>query len=221
MVDDYVDTMCLSFMIKPNFKDIMFNDFKTGVVNGVRRKWKCRNLKNPKTKRKIYLKGNNSLFFYYKSYDIFYKRTYSFTGGYGNYSMLYSHYKYRDDYIYIHIQHNAIKGKNADTIYDDVLILLKSIGIDLKMLQIERKINRIDYKRDFECEYNSIVEKQASLSIMSKLPTGVRGVNLETYETAIKYKPISSCGIEIIVYFKDEQLKKLKKKRNKDKYKRI
>ena len=89
------------------------------------------------------------------------------------------------------------------------------------MLQIERKINRIDYKRDFECEYNSIVEKQASLSIMSKLPTGVRGVNLETYETAIKYKPISSCGIEIIVYFKDEQLKKLKKKRNKDKYKRI
>ena len=221
MIDDYVDTICLHFMIKNEFKDTICNDFKNGIVNGVHKKWKCRKLKNPKTKRKIYLKGNNSLFFYYKGYDIFYKRTYSFSGRYDNYSMLYSHYKYRDDYIYIHLQHNTIKGKNADTIYNDVLMLLKSIGIDLEMLQIERKINRIDYKRDFECEYNSIVEKQASLSIMSKLPTGVRGVNLETYETAIKYKPISSCGIEIIVYFKDEQLKKLKKKRNKDKYKRI
>ena len=47
---------------------------------------------------------------------------------------------------------------------------------------------------------------------MSKLPTSARGVNLETYETAIKYKPKSSNGIEIIVYFKDEQLKKHKKK---------
>lgn len=56
---------------------------------------------------------------------------------------------------------------------------------------------------------------------MNKLPTGVRGVNLETYETAIKYKSTSWCGIEIIVYFKDEQLKNQKKKRNKDKYKRI
>lgn len=213
--------MCLHFMIKPEFKDRIFNDFKNGIVNGVRRKWKRKKLKNPKAKRKIHLTGNNSLFFYYKGYDIFYKKIYSFSGRYGNYSVYYTHYKYRDDYIYIHLQHNAIKGKNADTIYDDVLILLESIGIDLEMLQIERKINRIDYKRDSECEYNSLAEKQASLDIMSKLPAGVRGVNLEKYETAIKYKPTSSCGIEIIVYFKDEQLKNQKKKRNKDKCKRI
>lgn len=211
IVDDYVDTMCLHFMIKPEFKDVIFNDFKNGIVNGVHRKWKRKRLKNPKVKGKIHLTGNNSLFFYYKGYDIFYKRTYSFSGRYGNYSVYYTHYKYRDDYIYIHLQHNAIKGKNVDIIYENVLMLLKNIGIDSETLQIERKINRMDYKRDFECETYSIAEKQASLDIMSKLPTGVRGVNLETYETAIKYKPTSSCGIEIIVYFKDEQLKKQKK----------
>lgn len=149
---------------------------------------------------------------FYANYDKFYYKSYSFSGRYSNYSLLYSHYKYRDDYVYIHLQHNAIKGKDADTIYTDVLMLVESIGINLEMLQIDRKINRIDYKRDFECELYPAVEKQASLSIMSKLPTGVRGVNLETYETAIKYKPKSSCGIEIIVYFKDEQLKKQKKK---------
>jgi len=210
IVDDYVDTMCIHFMIKPDFKDIVFNDFKSGIINGVRRKWKCRMLKKPKQKQVRFTGICASRF--YANYDKFYYKNYSFSGGYGNYSLLYSHYKYRDDYVYIHLQHNAIKGKDADTIYTDVLMLVESIGIDLEMLQIDRKINRIDYKRDFECELYPAVEKQASLSIMSKLPTGVRGVNLETYETAIKYKPKSSCGIEIIVYFKDEQLKKQKKK---------
>ena len=197
-------------MIKPNFKDIVFDDFKNGVVNGVRKKWKCRMLKKPKQNQLRFTGICSSRF--YANYDKFYYKKYSFSGCYGNYSLFYSHCKYRDDYIYIHLQHKAIKGKNADTIYADVLMRLESIGIDLETLQIERKLNPIDYERDFECELYSIVEKQASLSIMSKLPTGVRGVNLETYETAIKYKPKSSCGIEIIVYFKDEQLKKQKKK---------
>lgn len=197
-------------MIKPNFKDIVFDDFKNGVVHSVRRKWKRRKLKKPKQKQLRFTGICASRF--YANYDKFYYKRYSFSGYYGNYSLFYSHYKYIDDYIYIHLQHNAIKGKTADSIYDDVLILLESIGIDLGMLQIDRKINRIDYKRDFECELYSIAEKQAILSVMSKLPTSARGVNLETYETAIKYKPKSSSGIEIIVYFKDEQLKKHKKK---------
>ena len=197
-------------MVKPNFKDIVFDEFKSGIVNGIHRKWKRKKIKKPKQNQLKFTGICASRFF--ADYDKFYYKTYSFTGRYDNYSLLYSHYKYRDDYIYIHLQHNAIKGKTADTIYDDVLMLLESIGIDLEMLQIDRKINRIDYKRDFECELYSPAEKQASLSIMSKLPTGVRGVNLEIYETAIKYKPKSSNGIEIIVYFKEEQLKTQKRK---------
>ena len=210
IVDNYVDTMCLQFCVKPIYKDILFNDFKSGIIDGVHRKWKRKNLKKSKQKKLKFTGICASRF--YANYDKFYYKRYSFSGCYGNYSLLYSHYKYRDDYIYIHLQHNAIKGKTADAIYDNVLTLVESIGIDLEMLQVDRKINRIDYKRDFECELCSIAEKQAILSIMSKLPTGVRGVNLETYETAIKYKPKSSNGIEIIVYFKDEQLKKHKRK---------
>ena len=210
IVDNYVDTMCLQFMVKPNFKDIVFDDFKNGVVNGVHRKWKRKKLKKPKHNYLRFTGICASRF--YANYDKFFYKRYSFSGYYGNYSLFYSHYKYRDDYIYIHLQHYAIKGQTADAIYDDVLMLVESIGIDLEMLQVDRKINRIDYKRDFECELCSIAEKQAILSIMSKLPTSARGVNLETYETAIKYKPKSSNGIEIIVYFKDEQLKKHKKK---------
>lgn len=202
--------MCLQFCVKPIYKDILFNDFKSGIIDGVRRKWKRKNLKKSKQKKLKFTGICASRF--YANYDKFYYKRYSFSGCYGDYSLLYSHYKYRDDYIYIHLQHNAIKGKTADAIYDNVLTLVESIGIDLEMLQIDRKINRIDYKRDFECELCSMVEKQAILSVMNKLPTGVRGVNLETYETAIKYKPKSSSGIEIIVYFKDEQLKKHKKK---------
>ena len=202
--------MCLQFCVKPIYKDILFNDFKSGIIDGVRRKWKRKNLKKSKQKKLKFTGICASRF--YANYDKFYYKRYSFSGCYGYYSLFYSHYKYRDDYIYIHLQHNAIKGKTANAIYDDVLMLLESIGINLETLQINRNINRIDYKRDFECELHSIEEKQAILSIMSRLATGVRGVNLETYETAIKYKPKSSSGIEIVIYFKDEQLKKHKKK---------
>lgn len=204
--------MTLQFKVKLEYQDILFNNFKNGVVYGVRRKWKRKKLKKPKISKKCYFKGNNSLYFYYPSYDIFYKRPYKFTGRYSAYSLYYCHYKYRDDYIYIHLQHNAIEGKDTDSIYDDVLMLVDGIGIGLEMLQINREINRIDYKRDFECELYPVAEKQASLCIMGKLPAEVRGIQKETYKTAIKYKPKSSCGIEIIVYFKDEQLKKQKKK---------
>lgn len=197
-------------MIKPEFKDIVFNDFKRGIVNNVHRKWKYRKLKKSKLKKLKFTGIRLSRF--YAGYDKFYYKSYFFSGSYGNYSLFYSHYKYRDDYIYIHTQHNAIKGKTADIIYSNILILLESIGIDLKTLQIDRKINRIDYKRDFKCELNPVIEKQAILSIMSKLPTGIRGVKLDKYETAIKYKPKSSNGIEIIVYFKGEQLRKCKKR---------
>lgn len=210
MVYYYVDTICFQFMIKPEFKDMVFDDFKCGVVNNVHKKWKCQKLRKSKLKRLKFTGIKLSRF--YANYDKFYYRPYSFSGHYGNYSLFYSHYKYRDDYIYIHIQHEEIKGKTAEMMYSNILTLLESIGIDLKTLQIDRKINRIDYKRDFECELNPAVEKQAVLSIMSKLPTGVRGIKLDKYETAIKYKPKSSNGIEIIIYFKGEQLKKNKKR---------
>lgn len=86
-------------------------------------------------------------------------------------------------------------------------MLLESIGIDLEILEIKRILNRIDYKHDFECEFNPINEKKASLNIMQKLPTCRHMVKKKIYDYAIDYQSTSSCGIEIVVYFKDEQLK--------------
>lgn len=154
----------------------------------------------------------NCLYFYFKGYDKFYYYKYPFTGSYGSYSLDYCHYKYRDDYILVHIQHNIIANQNSEEIYQDVICFLENIGINLKMLEISNKLNRIDLKRDFECDYKPIIEKIASLNVMDKLPTHIRGVKKRTFDYAIMYQPKSSCGIEIIVYFKDEQLKSLKKK---------
>lgn len=205
--------MCLQFCVKPIYKDILFNDFKSGIIDGVHRKWKRRKLKKPKQKKLRFTGIRASRF--YANYDKFYFKSYSFSGSYGNYSLFYSHYKYRDDYIYIHLQHNAIKNKNADTIYEDTLMLFESIGIDIESLELENKLNRIDYKHDFECEYKPVVEKQAIANITSKTRDSYNGVYKEKLKkgTGIKYKPISSYT-EIIIYDKEQERKdKLKKKK--------
>lgn len=207
--------MTLQFKVKAEYENIVFDDFKTGVVDGVRRRWKCRKLKNPKTKKKLHLKAKHCLFPRYKNYDIFYKRIYKFTGSYGNYSLNYYHYKYRNDYVLVTLQHNAVKGKNKNEIYEDALSLLESIGIDIESLELENKLNRIDYKHDFECEYRPVAEHQAIISIYSKSRDSYNGVYKEELKkgTGIKYKPQSSY-IEVIVYDKEQERKdKLKKKK--------
>lgn len=214
-MDKLTDTMTLQFKVKAEYKDIIFDDFKTGIISDVRRKWRRRKLKSPKAKQKIHLKGNNSLYFYYKDYDIFYKRTYRFTGRYGDYILNYCHYKYRDDYILVGLRHNAIKNKNKDEIYEDALTLLESIGIDSESLELKNKLNRIDYKHDFECEYKSVVEHQAIMNILSKTRDSYNGVYKEELKkgSGIKYKPQSSYT-EIIIYDKEQERKdKLKKKK--------
>lgn len=183
---------------------MLFNDFKTGVIYGVHRRWTRRKLYKPRTKSKKHYLGKNILYFYYPNY----KTSYVFTAKYGNYSLYYCHYKYRDDYVFIELQHNAIKGKNKKEIYENTLILLDSIGIDVELLEIENKINRIDYKHDFECEYNPTAEKQAIMCICSKTRDSYNGVykgNL-IKGTGIKYKPQSSYT-EIIVYDKEQERK--------------
>lgn len=207
--------MTLQFKVKPEYKDIIFSDFKTGIISDVHRKWKRRKLKSPKAKPKTYLKGNNSLYFYFKDYDIFYKKPYPFTGKYGDYSLNYCHYKYRDDYILVILKHNAVKNKSKDKLYENTLILLESIGIDTELLEVENKLNRIDYKHDFECEYKPIEEHQAIMSIYSKSRNSYNGVYKEYLKkgTGIKYKP-SSSYTEIIIYDKEQERKdKLKKKK--------
>lgn len=207
--------MTLQFKVKAEYQNIVFDDFKAGAVDGVHRKWKCWKLKTPKAKQKIHLKGNNSLYFYYKGYDIFYKRTYRFTGRYGDYILNYCHYKYRDDYILVGLRHNAIKNKNKDKIYEDALTLLESIGIDSESLELKNKINRIDYKHDFECEYKLVAEHQAIMNILSKTRDSYNGVYKEELKkgSGIKYKPQSSYT-EIIIYDKEQERKdKLKKKK--------
>lgn len=155
------------------------------------------------------------MFFYYKGYDIFYKRHYRFTGKYGDYILNYCHYKYRDDYMLVVLRHNAIKNKSEAEIYGDTLTLLESIGVDIELLDPKDKLNRIDYKHDFECEYRPVEEHQAIMCITSKTRDSFNGVYKEELKkgTGIKYKPQSSY-IEVIVYDKEQERKdKLKKKK--------
>lgn len=207
--------MTLQFKVKPECKDTVFNDFKTGVVNGVRRKWKRRKLRTPRTKNKFHLRGKKLLYFYHKNYDVFYKKPYPFTGKYDDYSLNYCHYKYRDEYILVGLQHNAVKGKNKDEIYENVSMLLESIGIDLELLEVKNKLNRMDYKHDFECEYKPIPEHQAIMCITSKTRDSYKGVYKEELKqgNGIKYKP-SGSYTEIIVYDKEQERRdKLKNKK--------
>lgn len=207
--------MTLQFKVKAEYENIVFDDFKAGVVAGVRRRWKCKKLKNSKTKKKLHLKAKYNLFPRYKNYDIFYKRKYKFTGKYGNYGLEYCHYKYRDDYVFVEFTHNAVKNKSKDELYDDAIMLLESIGIDIELLELENKLNRIDYKHDFEREHRPIAEHQAIMSIISKTRDSYNGVYKEELKkgTGIKYKPKSSYT-EIIIYDKEQERKdKLKKKK--------
>lgn len=214
-MDKLTDTMTLQFKVKPECKDTVFNDFKTGVVNGVRRKWKRKKLRTPRTKIKFHLKGKKLLYFYHKNYDVFYKKPYPFTGKYGNYSLNYCHYKYRDEYVLIELKHNAIRNKNKDEIYDDTLMLLESIGIDIESLEVENKLNRMDYKHDFEFEYKPLAENKATVCILKISRDSFNGVYKEELKkgSGIKYKPASSYT-EIIVYDKEQERKdKLKNKK--------
>jgi len=177
---------------------VVFNDFKNGLVNGVRKE-----LKEPKGQKELHLKRKNCLYFYYPGYDKFYTRAYPFTGKYDDYSLDYCHYKYRNTYILVPIQHNLIASKSKDEIYKDTLSLLDSIGVVTNSLKLQNKINRIDYKHDFECEDKPIVENQAILSVLSKARDSYSGVYKEKLEKGIgiKYKPKSSY-VEIIIYDK-------------------
>ena len=216
MIDNITDTMTFQFKVKPSMKDVLFNDFKTGVVYGVREKWKRKKLRNPKTKTKIHFTGKNALYFYYKGFDIFNKKKYPFTGDYGYYSLDYCHYKYRDEYVLVTLKHNAIKNKSKDELYEDSLELLESIGIDSKLLETEKKLNRIDYKHDFEFENKPLAEYQALMCILKKSRNSFNGVSKEKLKEGIgiKYKPLSSYA-EVIVYDKEQERKdrlKTKKK---------
>ncbi len=214
--NEFIDTIVPMFKVNPKFKELLFIEFKYGGITGVHRKWKKRKIRKPETKIKIHLKGNNILYFYYRGYDIFHNKSYPFTGRYGDYSLDYCHYKYRDDYIFVHLQHKAITNLTKEEIYKNTLMFLKSIGIDLKMLEIDRKINRVDYKRDTECEYEPICEKQAIMSVCSKSRDSFYGVYKEPLKKGIgiKYKPKSSAA-ELIVYDKEnETLNKAKKEKS-------
>ena len=93
--------------------------------------------------------------------------------------------------------------------------MLESIGIDSESLELKNKLNRIDYKHDFECEYKSVVEHQAIMNILSKTRDSYNGVYKEELKkgSGIKYKPQSSYT-EIIIYDKEQERKdKLKKKK--------
>ncbi len=215
-----LDTITLSFRVKPECKKVLFDDFKDGFINGVRKKW--RKIKVRKSKRRnLQLKvKKNSLFFYFKGYDRFYYSKYPFTGKYGDYNLNYCHCKYKDDYICIEVQHTVIARLNKEEIYNNVLMFLESIGIDLNLLEVERKLNRIDFKRDSECEYQPNDEKQAINSILSKSRDSYNGVYKEKLKKGIgiKYKPKSSY-IELIVYDKEQERKdKLKHKQKSSHY---
>lgn len=148
------------FKVKTLHKDLLFEAFKTGVIRGVRRKWKRRKLKKPTSKKLKFTGKTDCLYFYFKGYDKFYFKSYPFTARYGNYSLNYCHYKYRDDNILLHLQHKIIENKRKEEIYKNALILLKNIGINLNSIIIENNINRIDYKHDFEFEYYPDEEKK-------------------------------------------------------------
>lgn len=196
-------------------KDTLFNNFKNRSILGIRRKWKRIKIKTPKSNRFIHLKGKNILYLHFNGYDLFYKKAYPFTGKYGNYALNYCHYKYRDDYVLIDLNHNAIKNKGTYEIYNDILRLLESIGIDINFLEINHKLNRIDYKYDFECEYKPIAEKQAIMCICSKTRNTFYGVSKENLKKGIgiKYKPTSSYT-EIIVYDKGQERRDKLKRHN-------
>lgn len=153
---------------------------------GVHRKWKYKKLKKPKIPKKYYFKGNNILYFYYRGYDISYRKSYKFTGNYNDYGLYYCHYKNRDDYVLIELKHNAIKNKSISKLYDDVIILLESIGIDIESLELEIKLNRIDYKHDFECEYKPEEKHKAIMSVISKTKDSYNGVHKEKLKKVLE-----------------------------------
>lgn len=202
-MDELIDTVTLQFKVKAEYKNIIFKDFKNGIIHNAYKKRKRIKLKKSKSKERMEKKENKML----PSFKV------EFTGKYGDYSLYYSHYYFdRDDYIQVTVKHNAIKNKDDEQICEDVRTLLESIGIDMKLLEKD-KLNRIDYKHDYECEYNPIEEKKAIMSVCSKVRDDFFGVHKEALEEGIgiKYNPQNSYN-ELILYDKDQERKdKLKK----------
>lgn len=209
----------MQYLVKPHCKGILFDDFKNGCIRGVCRQWNCKKLKRKPCKKKFHYsrrkKGKKRFSFYFKGYDKFYYRKYAFIREYGYYSLSYCYHKYRDDYVFLTLKHGAIKHKTKEAIRTDCLMLLESVGINLKFLEIEDKLNRIDYKHDFEFEINPAAERQALLCILKICRDAYNGVYKENSKKGIgiKYKPKSSY-IELIVYDKENERKdRLKRKK--------
>ena len=103
----------------------------------------------------------------------------------------------------------AYNGKTDKQIYEDTVVFLDSIGLDTNLLELEDKLNRIDYKRDFEARNQ--VEINAFFNAISKARSSFNGIDKIIYTTAIKYKPIGA-STEVIVYDKYAEMNSRSKK---------
>lgn len=212
-----VDTMTLQFKVKPYMKNFIFQNFLNGKIIGVHRKWKNKKLWKLKVQKKKLFKGK--IDYYNSSYrNRNYFKPYPFTGGYDGYSINYCHYNWRDDYVLVTLQHKKIAHKDIVEIYSNVMAFLQNIGFDLEDLEITDKLNRIDYRRDYE--FKNMAEFSAIVNIISKTRIASKGVVKETYNgmidntryiTGIRYKPKSSYG-EVIVYYKSLEVNARRKK---------
>ena len=196
-ISEHIDTMTLQFRVNPCNKDIIFNDFKDGLITGANRNWKSKLLHRPKYSKALRFHGIQHR--YYGYVDKFYYKPYPFVGGYDGYSINYCHYKYRDDYVLVTLQHKVVEDKDDVTIVENTYNFLDSIGIDTELLELDDKLNRIDFKRDAEA--TNQVEIDAFFNAISKCRTSFYNVDKITYTTAIKYKPTESYT-EIVVYDK-------------------
>lgn len=199
----------MQFKVNPLKKNILFNDFNSGMVSNVRAKWKKRPLYKPNSSTKIKLYGKH--IYAPLSFDRFYYKKYQFVGGIGGYTIYYCHYKYRDDYVFVTLQHKVVKGKSDNKIYDDTIIFLDSMGIDTTLLELDDKVNRIDLKRDAEASNQTQID--AFLNAISKSRDSFNKIDKICYTTAIKYKPKGS-STEVIVYNKWAEMNSRAKKRS-------
>ena len=145
------------------------------------------------------------------NYDRFYYKAYKFSAGVDGYTIYYSHYKYRDDYVCVTLQHKVIEEKTCKQIYEDAVIILDSIGINTSLLELDDRLNRIDLKWDYKAR--NILEINAFFNAISKSRDSFNSIDKINYTTAIKYKPVGS-STEIIIYDKWAEMNARKKKRS-------
>lgn len=207
---EFIDTLTLQVKVRPNQKENLFNDFRNGGVSNVSQKWSRRKLSKPIFPYKnITLYGKPIII--PLNYDRFYYKPYPFSGGIGGYTIYYCHYKYRDDYLMVTLQHKVVENKSNDEIYQDTLMFLDSIGVDTNLIELDDKLNRIDYKRDSEA--SNKLEIKAFFNAISKCKDSSNNVDKITYYNAIKFKPKSS-ATEIIIYYKFAEMNSRSQKRS-------